>query len=105
RGADAVIETTGVVSQLAGAVNMACAGGRILMFGIITATEGALPCYDVYYKELSLINARVAKSEDYPGAIGLVERGLVRLQPLVSDGMPRGGLKDASRMPGAERGG
>ena len=105
RGADAVIETTGVVQQLAAAVHMARSGGRILMFGIITAKEGALPFYDLYYKELSLINARVAKGEDYPGAIELVERGHVRLEPLISDVMPLGELRTAIDMLGSEGGG
>jgi 2-desacetyl-2-hydroxyethyl bacteriochlorophyllide A dehydrogenase len=105
RGADAVIETTGVISQLSAAINMARSGGRILMFGIITAKEGALPFYDLYFKELSLINARVAKGEDYPGAIGLVQRGQVRLEPLISDVMPLGELKAAIGMLGADGGG
>jgi 2-desacetyl-2-hydroxyethyl bacteriochlorophyllide A dehydrogenase len=105
RGADVVIETTGVIQQLAAAINMTRAGGRVLMFGIITAKEGALPFYDLYYKELSLINARVAKGEDYPGAIGLVQRGLVRLEPLVSDVMPLGQLKEAIGMLGSDGGG
>jgi L-iditol 2-dehydrogenase len=104
RGPDVVIETTGVVPQLASAIIMARSGGRILMYGIITATEGALPFYDLYYKELSLINARVAKSEDYPGAIGLVEGGHVRLEPLISDVMPLGELKAAIGMLGADGG-
>ena len=105
RGPDVVIETTGVVQQLASAVNMTRSGGRILMFGIITAKEGALPFYDLYYKELSLINARVAKSEDYPGAIGIVQRGQVRLEPLISDVMPLGELKAAIGMLGSDGGG
>jgi L-iditol 2-dehydrogenase len=105
RGPDVVIETTGVVPQLAAAVNMTRSGGRILMFGIITAKEGALPFYDLYYKELALINARVAKSEDYPGAIGLVQRGQVRLEPLISDVMPLGELKAAIGMLGSDGGG
>jgi 2-desacetyl-2-hydroxyethyl bacteriochlorophyllide A dehydrogenase len=104
RGADAVVETTGVISQLASAINMTRAGGRILMFGIITAKEGALPFYDLYFKELSLINARVAKGEDYPGAIGFVQRGQVRLEPLISDVMPLGELKAAIGMLGADGG-
>jgi 2-desacetyl-2-hydroxyethyl bacteriochlorophyllide A dehydrogenase len=104
RGPDVVIETTGVVPQLASAVNMVRSGGRILMFGIITAKEGALPFYDLYYKELSLINARVAKSEDYPGSIDLVQRGQVRLEPLVSDVMSLGDLKAAIGMLGSEGG-
>jgi len=104
RGPDVVVETTGVVAQLASAVTMARSGGRILMYGIITAKEGALPFYDLYYKELSLINARVAKSEDYPGAIGLVERGQVRLDPLISDVMPLADLKAAIGLLGADGG-
>jgi 2-desacetyl-2-hydroxyethyl bacteriochlorophyllide A dehydrogenase len=104
RGPDVVIETTGVVQQLASAVNMVRSGGRILMFGIITAKEGALPFYDLYYKELSLINARVAKSEDYPGSINLVQRGLVRLEPLISDVMSLDNLKTAIGMLGSDGG-
>lgn len=98
RGADVVIETTGVVPSVATAIHMARSGGRILMFGIITATEGALPFYDLYFKELSLINARVAKGEDYPGSIALVQKGLVKLEPLVSNVMPLGELKTAIGM-------
>ena len=105
RGPDVVIETTGVVEQLASAVNMVRAGGRIMMFGITTAKEGALPFYDLYYKELSLINSRVAKSEDYPGAINLVQRGQVRLEPLISDVMALSDLKAAIGLLGSDGGG
>jgi 2-desacetyl-2-hydroxyethyl bacteriochlorophyllide A dehydrogenase len=104
RGPDVVIETTGVVGQLASAVNMVRPGGRILMFGIITAKEGALPFYDLYYKEIALINARVAKSEDYPGSIGLVRTGQVRLEPLISDVMSLGDLKAAIGKLGSDGG-
>jgi len=102
RGADVVVETTGVVPSLADAVNMARSGGRLLLFGIMTAKEGALPFYDLYFKEISLINARVAKSEDYPASIALVQRGAVRLEPLVSDVMPLGELKAAIGMLGTD---
>jgi len=104
RGADVVIETTGVVPSLSSAIHMARSGGRLLLFGIITAKEGALPFYDLYFKELALINARVAKSEDYPAAIDLVQRGLVRLEPLVSDVMPLQELKAAIGMLGSDSG-
>lgn len=104
RGADVIIETTGVVPSLSAAIDMARSGGRLLLFGIITAKEGALPFYDLYYKELSLINARVAKSEDYPAAIEMVERGQVRLEPLVSDILPLGELEAAIGMLGSDSG-
>jgi 2-desacetyl-2-hydroxyethyl bacteriochlorophyllide A dehydrogenase len=104
RGADAVIETTGVLASVATCVHMARSGGRLLLFGIITAKEGALPFYDLYFKELALISARVAKSEDYPAAIALVERRQVRLEPLVSSVMPLADLKAAIGMLGGESG-
>jgi 2-desacetyl-2-hydroxyethyl bacteriochlorophyllide A dehydrogenase len=95
RGADLTIETTGVMSQLAASVHMTRFGGKVLMFGIFTVKQGDLPFYDLYFKEISLISARVAKPEDYTACIDLVARGQVKLQPLVSDVMPLGNLKDA----------
>jgi len=95
RGADLTIETTGVLKQLDNSVHMTRFGGKVLMFGIYTVKEGALPFYDLYFKEVSLISARVAKPEDYTACVALVERGQVRLEPLVSDVMPLGELKAA----------
>ena len=102
RGPDVIIETTGVLPSLAAAVTMVRSGGRLLLFGIITAKEGALPFYDLYFKELALINARVAKGEDYPSSLQLVERGVVKLAPLVSNVMPLEDLKSAIGMLGSD---
>jgi threonine dehydrogenase-like Zn-dependent dehydrogenase len=104
RGADAVIETTGLLPSVATSVKMVRSGGRVLLFGIITAQEGALPFYDLYFKEIALISARVAKSEDYPSSIALVQRGMVKLNPLVSDEMPLVELKAAIGMLGSDSG-
>jgi 2-desacetyl-2-hydroxyethyl bacteriochlorophyllide A dehydrogenase len=104
RGVDVVIETTGVLASVAAAVNMARSGGRVLLFGIITAKEGALPFYDLYFKELSLIGARVARTEDYPSSLSLVERGVVRLEPLLSDVMPLVELQSAIGLLGSDSG-
>ena len=98
RGADLVIDTTGVMVSLADAITMARFGGRVLLFGINTAIQGALPFYQFYFKELTLINARSARSEDYPSSIDLVQRGAVRLEPLVSHVMPFRELKSAIQM-------
>src|SRR5262249_57759036 len=100
-----VIEATGMMPSVASAVRMSRSGGRILLFGIITAKEGALPFYDLYFKELSLVGARVARSEDYPAAIALVEKGDVRLAPLVSNVMPLDDLDAAVSMLGSDNGG
>jgi 2-desacetyl-2-hydroxyethyl bacteriochlorophyllide A dehydrogenase len=104
RGADLTIETTGVLRQLAESVDMTRFGGKVLMFGIYTVKEGALPFYDLYFKEVSLISARVAKPEDYTACIALVERGQVRLEPLVSDVMPLAELKAAIGLLGSDSG-
>ncbi len=87
RGADVVIECTGVMTQIADAIRMARFGGRILMFGITNATSGALPFYDLYFKELTLINNRAATAQDFPVMIDLVDRGAVRLEPLITHRM------------------
>jgi 2-desacetyl-2-hydroxyethyl bacteriochlorophyllide A dehydrogenase len=102
RGADVIIETTGVLASVAAAVAMARSGGRLLLFGIITAKEGALPFYDLYFKELALVSARVAKGEDYPAALALVEREQIKLEPLVSDVMPLAELDTAIGMLGSD---
>jgi 2-desacetyl-2-hydroxyethyl bacteriochlorophyllide A dehydrogenase len=86
-GADVVIDCTGVMTSIADAIRMVRFGGRILLFGITNATSGALPFYDLYFKELTLINNRAATAQDFPVMIDLVDRGAVRLEPLVTHRM------------------
>ncbi len=105
RGADLVIECTGVMSALADAIKMVRFGGRIVMFGILSAKEGALPFYDLYYKELTLLNNRAATAQDFPVTIDLVARGVLRLEPLVTHHLSLSELEAALDMveDGAER--
>jgi L-iditol 2-dehydrogenase len=105
RGADVVIECTGVMTSIADAIRMARFGGRILMFGITSASSGELPFYDLYFKELTLINNRAATAQDFPVMIDLVARGVVRLEPLVTHRMALDELGAALGMveDGAER--
>ena len=105
RGADVVIECTGVMAMLADSIRMVRFGGRIILFGIMSAKEGALPFYDLYFKELTLINNRAATSEDFPLMIDLVARGAVRLEPLVTHHMALSELETALEMveDGADR--
>jgi 2-desacetyl-2-hydroxyethyl bacteriochlorophyllide A dehydrogenase len=102
RGADLVIESTGVPASIADAITFARTGGRLLLFGIITATEAALPFYQLYFKELAVINARAAKGEDFAGCINLLQRGLVRLEPLVTHVMPLEKLETVIGMLGSD---
>lgn len=95
RGPDIVIETTGMVRSIAESIAMAGLGGTLLLFGITTAAEGVLPFYELYFRELTLINARAAKGEDFPDSIDLVARGIVKLMPLVTHTMPVAELASA----------
>jgi 2-desacetyl-2-hydroxyethyl bacteriochlorophyllide A dehydrogenase len=104
RGADVVIDTTGMLPVIADAIEMVRSGGRLLLFGIITDKEGALPFYNLYFKEIQVINARVAKSEDYPASIELVRRGQVKLRPLISNVLPLADLRNAIGMLGSDSG-
>jgi L-iditol 2-dehydrogenase len=105
RGADVVIECTGVMASIADAIRMVRPGGRVVLFGITSATSGELPFYDLYFKELTLINNRAATAEDFPVMIDLVARGAVRLEPLVTHRMALDELGAALEMveDGAER--
>lgn len=98
RGGDLVIETSGVVSVLAEGIDIARIGGRVMLFGIYTAKEGALPFYQLYFKELDLINVRAAKGEDFPASIDLVRRGTVKLKPLITHVLGLGDLDRALEM-------
>lgn len=95
RGADLVIESVGKVATLAQAVDLARIGGRLMIFGIISETDGTLPSqmgYQLYYKELQIVHPRAAKGEDYIGSIDLVQREAVQLAPLVTHTLPLGEL-------------
>jgi Zinc-binding dehydrogenase len=60
-GADLVVETSGQLGTLAQAIDLVRIGGCILPFGIYTETEAALSFYQLYFKELQILNARAAK--------------------------------------------
>jgi threonine dehydrogenase-like Zn-dependent dehydrogenase len=93
-----VIECTGHPSALADAIEMARLGGTLLLFGIMSATQASLPFYQLYYKELNIVNTRAAKSEDYPASIDLVARGILKLKPLVTHVVPLRDLEKAIGM-------
>jgi len=93
------------MTSIADAIRMARFGGRILLFGITSAASGELPFYELYFKELTLINNRAATAQDFPVMIDLVARGVVRLAPLVTHRMALDELGTALGMveDGAER--
>jgi threonine dehydrogenase-like Zn-dependent dehydrogenase len=97
-GADVIIESTGKLPVISEAISMVRPGGILLLFGTSTATEGKLPFYQLYYKELTLYNSRAAKGEDFPASIDMVAKGMVKLDPLVTHKLPLSDLGKAIQM-------
>ena len=97
-GADVVIECTGKTKIIAQAVEMARPGGTIVLFGTSTETKSELSFFQMYFKELKVLNTRAAKAEDFPASLELVASGAVKLEPLVSHTMPMQGLGEAMHL-------
>jgi L-iditol 2-dehydrogenase len=95
RGPDVVIECVGKVETLARCIELVRVGGRLSLFGTVTAAEGALPFYQLYYKEIALANPRSAKPEDFPDSINLVASGALDLTPLVTHAFPLRAAEEA----------
>jgi L-iditol 2-dehydrogenase len=98
RGPDVVIECAGKVETLGQAIDLVRVGGRIVLFGTITADRGALPFYSLYQKEVTIANPRAAKPEDFPAAIDLGARGSVHLAPLITHTFPLEAAQEAIEM-------
>ncbi len=100
RGADLVIETTGVIPSIADSISIARAGaGDAAPFQARRPRrEGSLPFYQLYFKELKIVNSRAAKSEDYPTTIDMAARGALKLEPLVTHMLPLTELTSAMHM-------
>jgi 2-desacetyl-2-hydroxyethyl bacteriochlorophyllide A dehydrogenase len=98
RGAELVIDCAGAVSTYAQSIDIARPGGRILMFGIHTFETAALPFYDFYYKELTVINSRAATRKDYQSCIDLLSSGQVELDSMISHVLPLAELEKAITM-------
>lgn len=83
-GADLVVESSGALSALAQAVELVRPAGTVLVFGIISATSGDFPYYQLYLKEISVVNSRAALPRDYAAAIRLVASGRVDVAPILA---------------------
>jgi len=88
RGADLVIESVGSAETLKECVELARPGGKILQFGISSDFAGDLSLYPFYFKELSIIGSRAAKSEDWDPSISMIAKGDVNVEPLITHRLP-----------------
>lgn len=83
-GADVVIESSGAVAGLATAIEAVRPAGTVQVFGTISATEGSLPYYQLYLKEVALLSSRASRPRDYVAAVDHVASGRVRVGPILS---------------------
>lgn len=97
-GVDVVVECTGKTEVMAQAVGMTRPGGTIVLFGTSTDTRSGLPFFDLYFKELKIVNSRAAKREDFQPSIDMAASGAVKLEPLVSHTMPMSDLGAAMQL-------
>jgi threonine dehydrogenase-like Zn-dependent dehydrogenase len=100
RGADIAIECAGTQPTLAQAMRLAGAGGVVVAFGTVVpdapgragagspSPGGALPTYDWYLKELTILSPRAARPRDCDLAIRLCAEHRLDLAPLVTGRFP-----------------
>ena len=88
RGATVVVECAGYESTLSQAIELAGHGGTVSAFGTVTHRDSGLPYYQLYHKELTILNPRAALPRDYARAVQLVANGSVELAPLVTHRLP-----------------
>ncbi|MFT7474823.1 MAG: threonine dehydrogenase-like Zn-dependent dehydrogenase [Verrucomicrobiales bacterium] len=92
RGANLVVEAVGTEATFAQAIELAGAAATVVLFGTATGGNEGLPYYQLYFKELTIMNPRAATKADYERAIELVAAGTINGAPIVSASF---GLSDA----------
>lgn len=97
RGVEIAIECVGDRDTLVQAMTATGPGGTVLIFGTIApGSEGvALPTYDWYLKELTLLNTRAARPRDFTASIRAIADGLVRPSSLITSTYPLPDAADA----------
>ena len=93
-GPDVVVEAVGTEATLARAIELAGAGGEVLVYGTLTGGETGLPYYQLYHKELTLRNPRAAVVGDYADGVDLAASGTLTLEPIVTHEL---GLEEAEK--------
>lgn len=87
-GCGVVVEAAGTGATVSLAVELAGYAATVVIFGTVVGGEHPLPFYELYRKELRLLNPRAAVGRDYDDAITVVASGAVRGAPLVTERLP-----------------
>ncbi|MEM9899312.1 MAG: zinc-binding dehydrogenase, partial [Pseudomonadota bacterium] len=87
KGADVIFEVSGTQPGVDAMTAVAATRARIVMVAI-HAKKPEIDLFQFFWRELKLIGARVYEPEDYEQAIGLVAKGAVDADTVITDVAP-----------------
>ncbi len=96
-GADVAFEVSGTAAGMGSAIGCLGARGRAVVVGI-HATPPAVDLFRVFWRELTLIGARVYERSDYEEAVRLLAAGAIPSDTLITDVMPLDRVTEAFRV-------
>ncbi len=82
-GADVVFEVSGSAAGVGLMTELACIRGRVVVVAIFPEPP-PVRLFDVFWKELTIVGARVYEPADYEHAIGLLAAGTLPLDELIT---------------------
>jgi L-iditol 2-dehydrogenase len=89
RGADAAVVTVGASSVITQAAECLADGGRLNIFaGVYPSAPLGVEPNLIHYKELIVTGSSDSTPEDMHTALGYIESGAVKVEPLVSHVVP-----------------
>jgi threonine dehydrogenase-like Zn-dependent dehydrogenase len=86
QGADAVFEVVGIEATLTLALQLARRGGTVVLVGNL-AQKTSFPMQSVVTRELNVLGS-CASAGEYPLALDLISRGVIRVEPLITAAAP-----------------
>ena len=95
-GAHLAFEVSGTAAGMSTAIGCLGARGRAVVVGI-HATPPPVDLFRVFWRELTLIGARVYERADYEEAVRLLAGGAIPSDTLITDVVPLDGVTDAFR--------
>ena len=87
-GADVAFEDSGAVAGLATAIESLAGRGRIVVVAIHSDAAAARPLPDVFWRELTLLGARVYERRDFEQAVKLLDAGAIPAEQLITSVEP-----------------
>ena len=102
-GADVAFEVSGTAAGMGTAIGCLGARGRAVVVGI-HASPPPVDLFRVFWRELTLIGARVYEREDFEEAVRLLAAGAIPSETLITDVVPlerRGGAPSRAMDAGA----